>query len=180
MSLTRCESHLYDLYCEELQHPHKLAKRKAHMRGLVYGFANSNFMFAYSVCYYYGAWLIINDPDSGLKTDTIWKVAIMVLNGGVMIGMSLTAMMDVNNAFTAAEKIFEVLDRKPRIDCNPGTGLRLNDISGAASIVSRLASSPIPPGATSRSSASSSWTSSRERRWLWWGSRAAASRPSSR
>ena len=41
------------------------------MRGLVYGFANSNFMFAYSVCYYYGAWLIINDPDSGLKTDTI-------------------------------------------------------------------------------------------------------------
>ena len=134
MSITRCESHLYSLYCEELQHPHKLAKRKAHMRGLVYGFANSNFMFAYSVCYYYGAWLIINDPDSGLKTETIWKVAIMVLNGGVMIGMSLTAMMDVNNAFTAAEKIFEVLDRKPRIDCNPSTGLRLNDISGAASI----------------------------------------------
>ena len=130
----RCESHLYQLYCEELQHPHQLAKRKAHMRGLVYGFANSNFMFAYSVCYYYGAWLIINDPDSGLKTDTIWKVAIMVLNGGAMIGMSLTALMDVNNAFTAAEKIFEVLDRKPKIDCNPSTGLKLNAISGEANI----------------------------------------------
>ena len=138
----RCESHLYGLYCEELQHPHRLAKRKAHMRGLVYGFANSNFMFAYSVCYYYGAWLIINDPDSGLKTDTIWKVAIMVLNGGAMIGMSLTALMDVNNAFTAAEKIFEVLDRKPKVDCNPSTGLQLNGISGAANIEQGVFSYP--------------------------------------
>ena len=90
----------------------------------------SNFFFSYAVCYYYGSWLIINDPDSGLTTDTIFKVAMMILNGGAMIGVSLTALMDVNNAFSAAEKIFEVLDRKPKIDCAASAGLKLPRVTG--------------------------------------------------
>ena len=90
-------------------------------------------MFAYSICYYYGAWLINNDPQ-GLTTDTIWKIAIMVLNGGAMIGMSFTALVDINNAFSATEKIFEVLDRKPKIDCDPTAGLKLDQISGNTDI----------------------------------------------
>ena len=130
----RCEDHLHSEYCLHLNEPHKLAKRKAHIRGFIYGFANSNFMFAYSICYYYGAWLIINDPDSGITTDVVWKIAIMVLNGGAMIGMSLTALMDINNAFAAAEKIFQVLDRKPKINTNPSAGLKLDKISGETGI----------------------------------------------
>ena len=124
---------MYHQYCTQLDKPHRLAKRKAHVRGFIYGFANSNFMFAYAICYYYGAWLINNDPGS-LTTDTIWKIAIMVLNGGAMIGMSFTALVDINNAFAAAEKIFQVLDRKPKIDCNVSAGLKLNKISGNTSI----------------------------------------------
>ena len=120
---------MYDQYCAQLDEPHKLAKRKAHVRGFVYGFANSNFMFSYAICYYYGAWLINNDPGS-LETETIWKIAIMVLNGGAMIGMSFTALVDINNAFASAEKIFQVLDRRPRIDCDDSAGLRLNTVTG--------------------------------------------------
>ena len=58
----------------------------------------------------------------------------MVLNGGAMIGMSFTALVDINNAFSATEKIFEVLDRKPKIDCNPMAGLKLDQISGNTDI----------------------------------------------
>lgn len=66
----------------------------------------------------------------------------MVLNGGAMIGMSFTALMDINTAFTAAEKIFEVLDRKPKIDANPSAGLRLNDVEGNAIIEDGVFSYP--------------------------------------
>ena len=137
----RCESTMLELYSAELDKPHKAGKKKAHVRGFVYGFANSNFMFAYAVCFYYGAWLLVHDPDS-VDTTTIWKVVIMVLQGGAMIGMSFTALMDVNTAFTAAEKIFEVLDRKPKIDANPAAGLKLNSVEGNTEITAGVFSYP--------------------------------------
>jgi len=138
----RCESKMLEMYSEELKKPHKTGKWKAHMRGFIYGFANSNFIFAYAVCYYYGSWLMVHDPDSGIDTQIIWKVAIMVLNGGAMIGMSFTALMDVNTAFSAAEKIFEVLDRKPKIVTNPSVGLRLDEVHGNAEIKDGVFSYP--------------------------------------
>ena len=142
---SRCENLLYSQYCENLQKPHTLAVRKAHIRGFTYGFANSNFFFAYGICYYYGSWLIQNDEDTDLTTDTVFKIAMMILNGGAMIGVSLTALMDINNAFSAAEKIFEVLDRKPKIDCNPATGLKLNKISGDTKIHEGVFAYPTRP-----------------------------------
>ena len=69
----------------------------------------------------------------------------MILNGGAMIGVSLTALMDINNAFSAAEKIFEVLDRKPKIDCNPATGLKLNEVSGETEISDGVFAYPTRP-----------------------------------
>ena len=88
---------------------------------------------------------MVNDPNSGITTTLIWKVAIMVLNGGAMIGMSFTALMDLNTAFAAAEKIFEVLDRRPRIDAGPATGLRLDQVRGNAAVEDGVFSYPTRP-----------------------------------
>merc|ERR1712154_460581 len=43
-----------------------------------------------------------------------------------MGGMSFSSIMDMQGLFLAADKIFEVLDRKPQIDSNPATGLKLS------------------------------------------------------
>lgn len=39
----RCEDQMYQIYSTELSKPHALGKRKAHIRGFVYGFANRYF-----------------------------------------------------------------------------------------------------------------------------------------
>ena len=110
-------------------------------------------------------------------------MAVLVLNGGAMIGISVTALMDINvmlvqvaainswcwfndvevdsdvevvvnvdvdfgvyvdgpqsdvklhlkclsQQYFQAQRIFEVVDRKPKIDCNASAGLKLNAIKG--------------------------------------------------
>merc|ERR1719397_1208041 len=59
--------------------------------------------------------------------------------------MSFTALMDLNTAFAAAEKIFEVLDRRPRIDAGPATGLRLDQVRGNAAVEDGVFSYPTRP-----------------------------------
>ena len=44
-----------------------------------------------------------------------------------MVGMSFSSILDMQSLFFAADKIFEILDRKPLIDSNPATGLKLNN-----------------------------------------------------
>merc|ERR1719384_1900111 len=48
----------------------------------------------------------------------------------MMVGMSFSSIMDVQGLFLAADLIFEVLDRKPAIDSNPATGLKLSSELG--------------------------------------------------
>merc|ERR1712128_108138 len=106
----------------------------AHVRGLIYGFANSFIFYAYGLCFYYGAWLLINVPGSIESPFTIWKVAIAVLSGGMMVGMSFSSLMDIQSLFLAAEKIFEVLDRKTKIYTNAAAGLKLDTLEGNTDI----------------------------------------------
>ena len=47
-------------YVQELTGPHIEAKRKSHVRGLVFGFAQSMPFFAYAGCMYYGGYLVNN------------------------------------------------------------------------------------------------------------------------
>merc|ERR1712106_604140 len=76
-----------------------------------------------------------NVPGSIESPFTIWKVALAVLSGGMMVGMSFSSLMDIQTLFLAAEKIFEVLDRKSKIDTNAGAGLRLDALQGNTDIV---------------------------------------------
>ena len=121
----RCEEKIQKEYGDALEEPSKNARRNAHLRGLTYGVANSFMFFAYGSCFAYGGYLLVQ----GLMTNPfdIWKVAVAVLTGGMMVGMSFSSILDMQSLFFAADKIFEILDRKPLIDSNPAAGLKLND-----------------------------------------------------
>ena len=122
----RCEPYIQSEYDKALEVPSASLKKNAHIRGLLYGLANSFMFYAYAACFGYGGWLLVNDGSID-SPFTIWKVAIAVLTGGMMVGMSFSSIMDMQGLFLAADKIFQVLDRKPNIDSNPATGLKLSN-----------------------------------------------------
>ena len=47
-----------------------------------------------------------------------------------MIGYSFAFVSDFNKAMVAAARVFQLLDRKPLIDANPSTGLKVNEVQG--------------------------------------------------
>ena len=62
-----------------------IGKRRAHVRGLVYGLTNAYFLFACefqfilfwspdALCYYFGAWLLVNHPGPDVTATNIMKV----------------------------------------------------------------------------------------------------------
>ena len=123
----RCEKMFQERYYAELVKPYKKTKNQAHVRGLIFGFANSSFAFAYAVTFLYGGHVYTNEREPSEIMD-IWKIAIAVLNGAMFIGMSFSFVMDFNLAFAAAEAIFKLLDRHPLIDANASAGLVLPDL----------------------------------------------------
>ena len=122
----RCEAYIQSEYDKALEVPSANLKRNAHIRGLLYGLANSFQFFAFAACFGYGGYLLVHEEGSLDFTFTIMKVAYAVLIGGIIVGSSFSSIMDVQGLFLAADQIFEVLDRKPVIDSNPATGLKLS------------------------------------------------------
>ncbi len=57
-------------YVEALSGPHADAKKKAHIRGVIFGFAQSIPFFAYAACMYYGGYLVENE---GLEYEKTFK-----------------------------------------------------------------------------------------------------------
>ena len=51
-----------------------------------------------------------------------------------MIGYAFAFISDFNKAMVSAARVFHLLDRKPLIDANPSTGLKLDDINGNVDI----------------------------------------------
>ena len=138
----RCEELIIKQFVRSLEGPKKNSTYNNQFRALILGFANSNFFFAYAVCYYYGGYLITHSCPDEFEIDEVFKVAVAVLNGGVFAGIAFQQLIDVNKAFAAAETIFEILDRKPAIDNSASTGLRLNDINGKADVINGKFSYP--------------------------------------
>ena len=51
-----------------------------------------------------------------------------------MIGYSFAFVSDFNKAMVAAARVFQLLDRKPLIDANPSTGLKVNEVQGNVNV----------------------------------------------
>ena len=109
-----CEKMFQSLYDNELTEPHEKTKYHAHLRGLIFGFANSSFTFAYAVTFAYGGHVYLMERSRS-EVMEIWKISIAVLNGALCVGMAFSFATDFNVAFAAAETIFQLLDRQPAI-----------------------------------------------------------------
>ena len=86
--IRRCESRIIDEYAKDLDEPIRKSKWGNQLRGFILGFSNSNFFFAYGICYFYGSTIIINTCPDELDIMDVFRVAIAVLQGGAMVGIS--------------------------------------------------------------------------------------------
>ena len=121
------ERQFHTIYMDSLRGPHQKALKRSWIRGAIFGFASSLPMFAYAVTMYYGGWLVAND---GLDFTKVFKVSESLLFGTQMIGQAVAFAPNYNKAKVAANRIFALLRRVPRIDASSTDGMQLGDIQG--------------------------------------------------
>jgi ATP-binding cassette subfamily B (MDR/TAP) protein 1 len=115
------EAQFHLLYMDNLVRPHIVAKRISHLRGAVFGFAQSVPFFVYAGCLYYGGWLVYNE---GLNYATVFKVTEMIIMGTMMTGQALAFAPNYSKGLVSAAKIFQLLERKSEIDVTVPTGFK--------------------------------------------------------
>ena len=124
----RREGTFYKAFMSSLNEPHISARKKAWVRGFVYGFASSVALYAYGVCVYYGGWLIKHE---GLDFKSVFKVGEMLIFGSMTISQAVAFAPSYNKAIGAANRIFSLLHRESAIDSTSKSGEMLKQASGS-------------------------------------------------
>ncbi|KAI0240732.1 ATP-dependent translocase ABCB1 [Lamellibrachia satsuma] len=91
----------------------KKERIEAARAALFYGFSQSIPQFAYVVAFYYGAHLV---SQGEIEFDNIFRVALALIMASMSTGRATSFAPDAYKAREAAKHIFDLLDRKPRIE----------------------------------------------------------------
>ena len=81
----RKEKYFVDEYERALAHPHSTTVKRSHVRGIVFGFAQSVPFFAYGGCMFYGGYLVYTE---GIEYKIVFKVAEALILGTMMVGQA--------------------------------------------------------------------------------------------
>lgn len=88
------------------------AKRNTHYRGFVYGLARSLMFFAYAACMFYGGWCVVN---KGMEFGNVFKVSQALIMGTAAIANALAFAPNFQKGISAAEGIYKLITREPKI-----------------------------------------------------------------
>ena len=99
----RKESHFVEEYEKALAKPHKSSQSRAHVRGIVFGFAQSAPFFAYGGCMFYGGYLVYYE---GIQYKIVFKVAEALILGTMMVGQASAFAPNYNKVGPFLFKIF--------------------------------------------------------------------------
>lgn len=121
------ERKFHSMYMDSLRDPHRRALKRSWIRGAIFGLATGIPMFAYAVTMYYGGWLVANE---GLDFTEVFKVSESLLFGTQMIGQAVAFAPNYNKAKVAANRIFALLKRVPKIDASSPDGLKMPVANG--------------------------------------------------
>ena len=81
----RKENYFVEEYEKELAAPHQSSSLRSHIRGIVFGFAQSVPFFAYGGCMFYGGYRVYYD---GIAYKVVFKVAEALILGTMMVGQA--------------------------------------------------------------------------------------------
>ncbi|XP_074719175.1 ATP-binding cassette sub-family B member 5 isoform X2 [Strix uralensis] len=120
-SLTREEA-FYERYVTNLNGPYRDSLSKAPFYGFTYGVAQCANYFVNAAVFRFGAWLIAHCLSN---FENVFIVFSSVIFAAINVGQSASLAPDYGKARMSAERIFQLLDRKPLIDSYSEEGEKL-------------------------------------------------------
>ncbi|CAG0912522.1 unnamed protein product [Notodromas monacha] len=121
----RREQYFHKVYMAALLQPHQAATKKAHLRGAIFGLAQSVPFFAYAATMFYGGKLI---EDDGLDYASVFKVSEALIACTVVVGQALAFAPNFDGAMVSSARVFKLLDRKTLIDPSDNSGKNLQGV----------------------------------------------------
>ncbi|XP_056340958.1 ATP-binding cassette sub-family B member 5 isoform X2 [Oenanthe melanoleuca] len=125
-SLTKEEA-FYERYVASLNHTYRKSLKKAPFYGFTYGIAQCSEYFINAAAFRFGAWLIANCLTN---FENVFIVFSAVVFAAMNVGQSSSMAPDYGKAQVSAQKIFQLLDRKPLIDSYSEQGEKLSHFEG--------------------------------------------------
>ncbi|PNT72639.1 hypothetical protein BRADI_2g47330v3 [Brachypodium distachyon] len=109
----------------------KRAYKATVFEGIVTGIGVGSIYFvvfcSYSLAFWYGAKLIISKGYTG---GQVINVVFAILTGSMAIGNASPSISAIAEGQSAAHRLFEIINRKPKIDITDTSGIVLDDIKG--------------------------------------------------
>ncbi|GFQ72411.1 ATP-dependent translocase ABCB1 [Trichonephila clavata] len=121
------EEGFYVRFSDALALPYSHARRKSHIKGFTYGFAQSVQVFAYASAFYYGSVLVASGE---LLYSDVFKILEGVIVSVAVLGQTFAFAPDYQKALIAAGNIFKILDMKSVIDVFSPDGQNLKNVEG--------------------------------------------------
>ncbi|XP_010180454.1 PREDICTED: multidrug resistance protein 1-like [Mesitornis unicolor] len=125
-SLTR-EDAFYERYVTSLNGPYRDSLTKAPFYGFTYGVAQCANYFINAAVFRFGAWLIAHCLSN---FENVFIVFSSVIFAAMNVGQSASLAPDYGKARMSAQRIFQLLDRKPLIDSYSEEGEKLSNFEG--------------------------------------------------
>ncbi|NXJ61426.1 MDR1 protein, partial [Rostratula benghalensis] len=125
-SLTREEA-FYERYVASLNTPYRDSLKKAPFYGFTYGVAQCANYFINAAVFRFGAWLIAHCLSN---FENVFIVFSSVIFAAMNVGQSASLAPDYGKARMSAQRIFQLLDRKPLIDSYSEEGEKLSNFEG--------------------------------------------------
>ncbi|XP_016324334.1 bile salt export pump-like [Sinocyclocheilus anshuiensis] len=121
------EKHFVSQYEEQLQAPYKGAKKKAHVYGICFAFAQCVIFMAFAASFRYGGYLVSNE---GLPYMMVFRVISALVTSATALGRASSFTPDYAKAKIAAAQLFKLLDRVPKISISKTEGQSWDDFKG--------------------------------------------------
>lgn len=122
------EDRFYSMYSAEVTQIYKSSVLiHPPIYGITYSFSQAIIYIMYAVVFRFGAFLVIQDPNSILSVDfnDIFRVFMAVIFGAFSVGQASAFAPNYAKAKLSANRIFAMLDRKPEIDNYSEEGQKL-------------------------------------------------------
>ncbi|CAJ0767505.1 3661_t:CDS:10 [Entrophospora sp. SA101] len=130
-SLSREET-FKNRFIDALREPHKIAIKGSTLVGFGFGASQGFVYFIWSLAFWYGSRLIISGEYT---TETMFRVLFVVIFSAVAVGQMSSFAPNTANAKVAAISIFEIIDRKSKIDATDSEGKdRPTPVTGESTI----------------------------------------------
>ncbi|XP_031286062.1 ABC transporter B family member 9-like [Pistacia vera] len=121
------EKKMMDLYQQKCEGPRKHGVRLGFVSGAGFGFSFAVLFCTNGFCFYIGSLLVQNGKAT---FEEVFRVLFAFSMAAIAVSNSTSMAPDTNKAKNSAASIFEIIDRKPKIDSSSNEGMTLTSVQG--------------------------------------------------